>query len=171
MASFKALLPDVLINCVSEVVLLPRNLKIFWSGLFVYFFSFLLLATRSSPPGDGRMPGFLCAFFAFVEPLNEAKLALFHNVPFSLHPVPYFSLLIAGWINPVFLVTAFLMLTDTHQRLVVILRVAVILMIPFSWLFFATFQLSYPREGHFVWVISMLLVLFSERLARAHFNR
>jgi hypothetical protein len=72
---------------------------------------------------------------------------------------------VAAWINPVFLITAFLVLAETHQRLVVILKVAVILMIPFTWLFFATFRLLYPREGHFAWVLGMLLVLFSDRLA------
>jgi hypothetical protein len=111
------------------------------------------------------MPGFLCAFFAFLGPLDEAKLALFHNVPLSLHPVPYFSLLVAGWINPVFLTAAFLMLAETHQRLVVVLKVAVLLMIPFTWLFFASFGDSYPREGYFLWVFGMLLVLFSKPAA------
>jgi hypothetical protein len=110
------------------------------------------------------MPGFLCAVYAFSYPLDEARLALFHNVPLPIGLVPYFSLLIAGWINPVFLITAFLMLARTHQRLVVILKVAVVLLIPFTWLFFATFGALYPREGYFVWVAGMLLVLFSDRL-------
>ena len=140
---------------------MSRKLRLFWIGLLVYATSFFLLGTGSSPPGDGRMPGFLCAFFAFFGPLDEARLALFHNVPLFLPPVQYFSLLVAGWINPVFLTTVFLMLAETHERLVVVLKATVLLMIPFTWLFFASFRESYPREGYFLWVFGMLLVLFS----------
>jgi len=164
-AAFKALLLNGLINCVSEVLLLPRHLKLFWIGLLIYVASFFLFATGGSV-GDGRMPGFLCAFFAFVLPPDLAKKALFDNVPIStvIGPVPYFSLLIAGWINPVFLITAFLFLAGIHRRLADILKVAVVLMIPFTWLFFATDRMFHPREGHFFWVVGMLLVLFSDRL-------
>ena len=115
--------------------------------------------------GDGRMLGLMCAFFAFVLPVNAARLALFHNVPLPIPPVPYVSLIIAGWINPIFLVTAFLILAGVHQRLVAILKGAVVLMLPFTWLFFGTFRMFYPREGHFLWVIGILLVLFSDRIA------
>jgi len=111
------------------------------------------------------MPGFMCAFYAFFLPLEEAQNALIYNVPIPVPPVPYLSLVIAGWINPVFFIAAFLMLAEIHQRLLVVLKVAVVLMIPFTWLFFATFRMFYPREGHFVWVAGMLLVLFSDRLA------
>jgi hypothetical protein len=137
---------------------------LFWIGLLIYSISFFLLATGGSV-GDGRMPGLFCAFLSFFVPLKQASLALFHNVPIPIRPVPYFSLLIAGWINPVFLITAFLILAEIHQRLVAILKVVIVLMIPSTWLFFATFRMYYPREGHFVWVIGMLLVLFSDQLA------
>jgi hypothetical protein len=85
---------------------------------------------------------------------------------FHIRLVPYLSLLIAGWINPVFLVTAFFVLAEAHQRLVALLKVAVVVMIPFTWLFFATFRAVYPREGHFLWVFGMLLALFSDRVTR-----
>jgi hypothetical protein len=149
---------------VAEAFLLPPHLKLFWTGLRIYAISFVLFATAGSA-GDGRMLGFMCAFFAFVLPVNEATLALFHNVPLSIPPVPYVSLIIAGWINPIFLVIAFLILTGLHQRLVAILKVAVVLMLPFTWLFFATFRMYYPREGHFLWVVGILLGLFSGRIA------
>ena len=113
----------------AEAFLLPPHLKLFWTGLLIYAISFVLFATGGHA-GDGRMLGFMCAFFAFVLPINEATLALFHNVPLSIPPVPYVSLIIAGWINPIFLVTAFLILTGLHQRLVAVLKVAVVLMLP-----------------------------------------
>jgi hypothetical protein len=108
------------------------------------------------------MPGFLCAVAAVWFPLEPAiKSGMFH-----IRLVPYLSLLIAGWINPVFLVTAFFVLAEAHQRLVALLKVAVVVMIPFTWLFFATFRAVYPREGHFLWVFGMLLALFSDRVTR-----
>ena len=111
------------------------------------------------------MLGFLCAFYAFALPIELGTKALFHNVPMPIDPVPYLSLLIAGWINPVFVVTAFLSLTQTHQRLVAVLKAAVVLMILFTLLFFATFKMFYPREGYFAWLVGMLLALFSGRIA------
>ena len=38
-------------------------------------------------------------------------------------------------------------------------------MVPFSWAVFV-YEKLYPREGYFVWIIGMLLVLFSRELAR-----
>jgi hypothetical protein len=37
--------------------------KLFWIGLLLYAASFFLLATWSKLPGDGWIPGLLCAFF------------------------------------------------------------------------------------------------------------
>ena len=144
---------------------MPLHLRLFYSGLLLYAASFFLLATGSFPPGDGRMLGFLCAFYAFALPIELGTKALFHNVPMPIDPVAYLSLLIAGWINPVFVVTAFLSLTQTHQRLVAVLKAAVVLMILFTLLFFATFKMFYPREGYFAWLVGMLLALFSGRIA------
>lgn len=114
----------------AEGFLLPSHFKLFWTGLLIYAISFVLFATGGSV-GDGRMLGLMCAFFAFVLPVNAARLALFHNVPLPIPPVPYVSLIIAGWINPIFLVTAFLIMAGVHQRLVAILKVAVVSMLPF----------------------------------------
>jgi len=140
------------------------QLKVFWTGLAIYAVSFFLLATGGSSAGDSRMPGFFCAFYALVFPWVEAKDAWLHNMPPVLGPVPWISLLVSGLINPVFLTTAFLDLTDQHPRAFVILRILVVVMIPFCWIFFYTFPFGYPREGHFVWIIGMLLTLFSREL-------
>ncbi len=47
-----------------------------------------------------------------------------------------------------------------------VLRIVVILMIPFCWVVFH-YESLHPREGHFVWIIGMLLVLFSPELAKS----
>jgi hypothetical protein len=159
----------VLIYFTEEASFLPRHLKFFWIGLLIYAASFVLIATGPSlgrDGFDGRLPGAFCAFYAFWLPLDFARDALFNNVPMDMGPVPYLSLLLSGWVNPVFLVAAFLQLTEKHPRLCRILKIAVVTMIPFTWVFFATFPMFYPREGHVLWVTGMLVALFSERLAK-----
>jgi hypothetical protein len=141
------------------------QLKVFWLGLAIYAVSFFLLATGGSSVGDGRMPGFLCAWFALAVPVSEA-LRGFRCGPFENNIFAYFALLISGWINPVFLLTAFLDLSDSYRRAVSVLRIIVTLMLPFCWIFFYYFRnMYYPREGHFVWIIGMLLTLFSHEIA------
>lgn len=143
------------------------QLKLFWWGLLIYAVSFVLLAVGpSGDHGASSLPGVVCAFYAFVLPINFAWGALFHNVPMDMGVVPYVSLLISGWVNPAFLITAFFDLAETHPHMVRILKVAVVAMIPFTWLFFASFPVFYPREGHFLWAIGMLVVMFSKPLAR-----
>lgn len=145
--------------------LLSRALKLFWVGLLFYGISFVLLATGGDSAGNGRVPGLLCAIYAFFLPLVEARDKIFHNVPIVLTPASYISLLISGWINPVFGITAFLILTETHRKLTAVLKVSILLMVPFTVVFFIDTPIFHPREGYFLWLIGMILALFSERLA------
>jgi hypothetical protein len=59
---------------------------------------------------------------------------------------------------------AFFLLAETDPRLVAILKVALVARIPFTWLFFATFQLVYSRGGDFLGVAGVLFVVFANRL-------
>jgi hypothetical protein len=72
----------------------------------------------------------------------------------------YVALVISGWINPVFLIVVALMLRERYQRAVAILRITLLLMIPFCWVVFYDYGI-YPREGYFLWLFGMLLALFS----------
>jgi len=47
-----------------------------------------------------------------------------------------------------------------YERTVAILRIVVLLMMPFCWVVFHDHE-SYPREGHFLWLFGMVLVVFS----------
>ena len=76
----------------------------------------------------------------------------------------YFPLLISGWINPLFLIAAVLGFLGRHERSFAALRIVVVLMIPFCWVVFY-YEDLYAREGHFVWILGMLLVLFSREIA------
>ncbi|MGA9570009.1 MAG: hypothetical protein WBS17_07975 [Candidatus Acidiferrales bacterium] len=139
---------------------MKQTSKLFWTALLLYAASFFLLSTWSNPPMDGRMPGFLCAFFAFVYPLTEARDVLFRNIRPTLEPLPFLSLLVSGWINPVFALTMFLELSEQHERTASILKTVLLVMMPFTIIFFATFHGEYPREGYFIWLAAMLLALF-----------
>jgi hypothetical protein len=77
----------------------------------------------------------------------------------------FVATLITGWINPAFLVTVALASFSRHRRLIAVLRIVVLLMVPFSWIEFH-YQSVYPREGYFLWTVGMLLVLFSRELSR-----
>jgi hypothetical protein len=97
-------------------------------------------------------------------PFMHARDALFHNMPRPLPVWVYIFIFIGGWINPVFVVTALLDLMGNHPRVYAALRVAVLLMIPLTWVFAFYYLRTYPREGHFLWIIGMVLVLFSEEI-------
>jgi hypothetical protein len=142
---------------------MTRQLKLFWLGMLVYVVSFFLPAVAwpgSSPP---PIVGFVAAFISLSHPLEEA-IQFFQGVPPLFAPLEDAALLISGCINPFFLLTAFLILIDGRGRALSICKILLLLMIPFCWLFF-TLRHFYPREGHFLWVLGMLLVLFSGELA------
>jgi hypothetical protein len=106
------------------------------------------------------MRGYECAYLAV-----EATLT---STPFSpasadyTPPFLYLSILISGLINPIFLGYTTLAFLKRTPRTARVLRFALLLMIPFCWVVFHSLQV-YPREGHVLWVIAMLLVLFSSR--------
>ena len=109
-------------------------------------------------PGCGPSRGYLAAFFAFVLPLKENPFSgawLFRDMIFE-----YVALLISGWINPLFLIILALTLAGRHKLAVAILRIVLLLMIPFCWVVFYN-NGFYPREGHFFWLFGMVLTLFS----------
>lgn len=134
-----------------------RQLKIFWIGILLYVVSFFLLAVSWPIPHSSATPGFFCAVWALVVPLREATLS---GSPFQYKPFALVFLFVSGLINPVFIATAFLDLAGQYERTVRVLRIVVLAMIPFCWMSFNSFGL-YPREGHYVWILGILTVLFS----------
>jgi len=138
-----------------------RQRTVFWIGLLIYAASFFLFAVRYSF-STAPAPGYKCALGALFFPWLEAQ-NLIQGAP-PVTAVAYFSLLISGLINPIFLAAMILVLCERYDRAVAILRIVLLLMIPFCWIFFNYFHF-YPREGHILWIIGMLLVLFSNELA------
>jgi hypothetical protein len=141
-----------------------RSSRLFWVGLSIYLASFFLIALSQPKGAPALQPvfGFFCAWVAFVYPWVEARLVLFHGARPTFDFLSWMSLLISGWINPLFLLAAVFRITDFRPRSALFLKYLVLATIPFSWFFaFYSFR-TYPREGHIVWTLGMLLVLFSD---------
>jgi hypothetical protein len=118
----------------------------------MYAASFFLVAVAQSSGGDGER-GYTCAYMTLFYAWIAVK-SLLH--PSTSMLVQLFPLVIAGLINPVFLVAV---IRPSNA-----LRVALVLMIPFCWIVFYMWPGKlYPREGHFLWIAGMLMVLFSIR--------
>jgi hypothetical protein len=132
-----------------------RQRHIFWIGLLLYAVSFLLVAVVHSFTGF-TIPGYSCASSALLSPWEPDED--------SDGRFAFLCLLISGWINPVFLITAIFVFFGGWKRLIAVMRIIVALMIPFYWISFH-YEGVYPREGHFVWIAGMLVTLFSRELA------
>jgi hypothetical protein len=75
------------------------------------------------------------------------------------------AMLASGSINVSFAIAVILRVSRRHPRAVAVSRLLVLLMIPCSWVVMYN-EAARPREGHVLWIIGMLLVLFSEELSR-----
>jgi hypothetical protein len=137
---------------------MTRQRAIAWIGLSLYGVSFFLVAVDAPDP----MLGWSCAYFALLLPLTTPLSA----PVFSGSAFLYLAMLVSGWINVMFPIALILHASRRHRRMVVILRAIILLMMPFCWPVFYYEALRFPREAHFVWIIGMLLVLFSEELSR-----
>jgi hypothetical protein len=129
---------------------MKKQNRLFWLGLVIYIASFFLAAVIGRELSFVSLRGYYCAFVSLVAPWGaDYRDSLTKSVPLE----------ISGLINLVFLAAVVLILRATHQRLVRALRIAILLMIPFSWVVFYVEQLN-PREGYFLWLAGMILVLF-----------
>jgi hypothetical protein len=127
-----------------------RN-RLFGLGLLIYVASFFLTAVVGRGFSLVSVSGYNCAYLSLVAPWTED----YRNSLASAVPLE-----ISGLINLVFWAAAVLILRKTNPRLVRGLRIATLVMIPFSWIVFYIEQLN-PREGYFLWIAGMMLVLFS----------
>lgn len=126
------------------------------AGVVMFAVSFILPAVReASNPHSAGVPGFTCATLTIQMPWTKDGRSILHQAPLE-----YFSILFSGWINPVFLVSLVLVLIKPRWRFTIVLRYIVTLMFVFCWIVF--FQLHlYPRQGYFLWMLGILLALFS----------
>jgi hypothetical protein len=124
-------------------------------GLCLYVASFFLPAVQDFGWFAGEVPGYICAEVVLIHPLSEDGRSLLHE-----KPLEYLALVGSGLINPLFLTTFFVHLFRVKPRAFVILRNLTILMIPTCWIVFP-YEHLYPRKGHALWVLGMILTLFA----------
>jgi len=130
---------------------MKKQNRLFWLGLLIYISSFFLTAVVGRGLSLISVRGYDCAYLSLVAPWRKDYWgSVISSVPLE----------ISGLINLVFWVAVLLILRGTHQRLVRTLRIAILLMIPFSWIVFYIEQLI-PREGYVLWIAGMILALFS----------
>jgi hypothetical protein len=127
-------------------------------GFLVYAGSFFLNAVKI--PKSDALTGYWCAYITLILPWGHDGFQTLHE-----QPLRYFCVLFSGWINPFFLVTAFLLLRKPNGRLGSILRILVVVMFAACWGAFY-YENVRPWIGYWVWTAAMLVVLFSTMLAR-----
>src|SRR5215472_5412876 len=129
-------------------------------GLSLYLASFFLVAFTNF---QGPVPGWAGAEMSVLISIIQVKDVLRGAPPVAHTPLEFFSVFVTALINPAFLlcaVAAPFTPTKNVAKVVKVSRVLTLLMIPFCWVVFH-YELYSPREGHFVWIVGMLLVLFS----------
>ena len=134
-----------------------RQRIIFFTGLALYAISFLLLAVSFASIFIPPLRGWECAEAALLLPWDSN--------PLSKGVFAWAALLLSGLINPAFLLAAILIWRQRARHVVLTLAVAILVMIPFCWIVFRNENL-HPREGYFLWILGMILVLFSGFLSQ-----
>jgi len=128
------------------------------AAIGAYVVSFFLVAI-----GGPRTTGYGCAIAALMGPFIAIDAPSDTGEFFDGNPLGYPALFVSGLVNIAFPLALLFRLTR-HRRAFVAARIAVLLMIPFSWLVFVLLPVL-PREGHVLWVGGMLLALFSDEIA------
>jgi hypothetical protein len=130
---------------------------VFWVGLALYAASFAMVALQDM---GGTKTGFQCAEISILMPIILVKDSLRGAHEVTHDALEAFSIFMVALINPLFLVWVVVSSFQKHARSLLVLKIALLSMIPFCWIIFA-YRGMHPREGHFLWIVGMLLVLFS----------
>jgi hypothetical protein len=128
-----------------------------WLGFLVYLGSFFLTAVldATASPGAAGYPGYFCAYITLASPWGSSGLNELKS-----DPVDFFSVLLSGWINPLFLITLIARWRRPHSRSGWILGALLLILFPACWVVFAKARLR-PSIGYFVWTAAMVVALFS----------
>ena len=126
-------------------------------GFALYLLSFFLIAVVGNGPARGYMCAYLATGLALDTSLIQPGQAL------AQKRFEYVALVITASTNFLFLLGAILAVKTTRRwrTPAVVVRALLLMTIPFSWVLMA-YESGYPREGYFLWIIGMLLVLFAD---------
>lgn len=134
------------------------------AGIALFAISFKLPAIRevakAGTPASGSFTGYECAVLALIQPWGKEGLTLLRS-----DPVNYFSVLLSGWINPVFVIAVLVLLIRPAARVNWAFRVALPLMLMLCWVVF--YKIHYSASvGYWVWMAGILLAMFSDLWVR-----
>ena len=130
----------------------------FWIGLFLYSVSFLLISVGDRIPNSRPDRGYDSAVWSLFFAYADIKLRLLGNHGYTQNLLECFSLFVSSLINVFFLSFLSASRIWRQSRRLQLFGFLILLMIPFCWIVFY-YQNMYPREGHFAWVLGMLLVV------------
>lgn len=130
------------------------------AGIAMFAVSFILPAVKEASAGSSAsgVPGYTCAVLTLEMPWTRDGRDVLKE-----SPLRYFSILFSGWINPAFIVTLLLVLIKPRWLASTVLTYVVTFMFIFCWIVFYQWHL-YPRQGYFLWMVGILLALYSSRI-------
>jgi hypothetical protein len=128
--------------------------------LYVVSFTLVGVSNAGDPHGGGGIMGYKCATLTLLSPWGSEGLKMVRE-----NPIDFFSVLISGWINPVFAITVVALLFRPNGRFAGISRIVLLLMLPACWIVFSRSHLQ-PRVGYYLWTAAMLLAVFANKLVR-----
>jgi peptidoglycan/LPS O-acetylase OafA/YrhL len=147
----------------------PRRV-VFLVGFALYAISFPLVAVDNHIPNSNPDRGYDSAFWSLVLGSLDVMGRLHGHEPITHNLVELFSLLASGLINMIFVIFSLALPIWPQNRAVRTLGLVVLMLLPFCWVVFHYEHMS-PRTGYFLWVLGMLLVVFSKgvnKVATAH---
>lgn len=127
-------------------------------ALLAFIASFFITAANDANGARNASgpSGYLFAFMALIFPWGDIGLKMLGK-----RPMEFFSILLSGWINPVFLITVFLLQIKRTMQWGHVLRVVLLLMLPSCWIAFDYWHLR-PRYGYFLWTAAIIMGLFAD---------
>jgi hypothetical protein len=134
---------------------MQRSEKVLLVALIVFAISFFLPAIWIPHVTSHTATGYWCAWVTLVSPWTADGLK---DLPTA--PVKYFSILLSGWINPLFLISMVLSRRESTRKLSRTLRTVALCLMPACWIVFFT-QGVYPFVAYVIWTVAMLAALFS----------
>ena len=134
---------------------MQKSEKVLLGALIVFSVSFFLPAIWIPHVTLHTATGYWCAYVTLISPWTADGLK---DLPTA--PVKYFSILLSGWINPLFLISTVLSRREGARRLSRTLRTVALFLMPACWIVFFT-QNVYPFVGYFIWTTAIIAALFS----------
>jgi hypothetical protein len=128
------------------------------AGIGLFAVSFVLPAIRElakAGASPSKMYGYDCALTALLVPWGKDGYTVMRS-----EPLTWISVLISGWINPVFIISLFILLIKPRWRVNHLFRVLVPIMFVFCWIVFYKIHFL-PYTGYWIWMAGTLTALFS----------